>query len=653
MKKLFLTLALVLMLVVTFVACGDTSGNNTDDAVEGPSYDGYTSDQSAGSVGLAYVINADGATCTIAHIGTCTDNEIVVPSTVDGKKVVSIGFSAFYNCTGLTSITIPSSVVQVGNEAFSGCTGLKTVTFAEDSQLVAIGYAAFYNCTGLMSIVIPDNVTNIGPAAFLNATKLESITVPDSVKVGAAAFVGTKYYDDESNWENGVLYIGKHLIAAKQTISGAYTVKEGTLTIGAGAFGGCALLESITMPDSLINIGNGFDGVIVSLDTAQFSQTNVFSGCTGLVGVYISNLATWCEINFGCKEDNPLYHAKKLYLNDTLVTGELVIPDGVTSIEDYAFYGYEELTSVTIPDSVTSIGASAFSDCTGLTSIAIPDSVTSIGSYAFSGCTGLTSIIIPDSITSIGDDPFGGCTNLVFNRYDFALYLGNSANPHIYLYKAIDEWVPSCTIHPDTKYIDADAFYGCTDLMEVHISDLAAWCQIKFGGVDANPLSRAEKLYINGTLVTGALIIPDGVTSIEDYAFYNYEELTSITIPDSVTSIGDSAFADCTSLTSIIIPDSVTSIGYAAFRNCDGLTSITIPDSVTSIKSGAYSSCASLTTIFFDGTTQQWESMRKRANRADDGVIILDMEFIDNTITVYCTDGNVVIEQNLGVIYVN
>ena len=189
-------------------------------------------------------------------------------------------------------------------------------------------------------------------------------------------------------------------------------------------------------------------------------------------------------------------------------------------------------------------------DCsTSVTSVTIPSvikgyPVTSIGSSAFDDCTGLTSVTIPDSVTSIGNS----------------------------------------------------AFAGCTGLTSVYITDLANWCQISFGNAYANPLYYAENLYINNVLATD-ITIPDSVTSIGDYAFYNCTGLTSVTIGESVTSIGNSAFRNCTSLTSITIPNSVTSIGEYAFYGCTGLTSVTIPDSVTSIGSCAFCNCTSLTSV--------------------------------------------------------
>ena len=257
-------------------------------------------------------------------------------------------------------------------------------------------------------------------------------------------------------------------------------------------------------------------------------------------------------------------------------SGSVVIPEkftyegveySVTSIGERAFSGCSALTSVTIPNSVTSIGSYAFDGCTGLTSVAIPNSVTSIGNQAFHFCTGLTSVTIPNSVTTIREYAFSGCSGLT-----------------------------SLTIPNSVTSIGRYAFEGCRGLTSVHITDLSSWCKISFGGESSNPLYLAHHLYLNGEEIKD-LVIPNSVTSIGDYAFWECSGLTSVTIPNSVTSIGEGTFAYCKGLTSVTIPNSVTSIGYGAFQNCTGLTSIIIPNSVTSIGGQAFMGCSSLASV--------------------------------------------------------
>ena len=311
-------------------------------------------------------------------------------------------------------------------------------------------------------------------------------------------------------------------------------------SIGEYAFGYCSSLTSITIPNSVTSIGEK-----AFYDCSKFS-------------VHITDIAAWCKIKFIDFYSNPLYYAKHLFMDGKEIT-DLVIPNGVTSIEDYAFNQCSGLTSVTIPNSVTSIGYGAFSGCSGLTSVTIPNSVTSIGEYAFSGCSGLTSIEIPNSVTSIENLAFGNCSGLT-----------------------------SITIPNSVTNIGNDAFGGCSGLTKVTLNSNA---------IASKSYSYRSKLVDIFGVQVKVYVLGDNVTSIGNYAFGNCSALTSITIPNSVTSIGGRAFDCCTGLTSVTIPNSVTSIGSYAFQGCSGLTSITIPNNVTSIGSGAFDGVDLLTVV--------------------------------------------------------
>lgn len=211
------------------------------------------------------------------------------------------------------------------------------------------------NCTSLTSITIPSTVTRIDANAFYGCKNLTSITISDSANgIHAQAFDNTGYYNNTANWSDNVLYIGNHVIQAKTSISYDCTIKSGTRAIAEKAFYNCSKMKNIILPDSITYMG-----------------TDAFYGCSGLDNLYISDVAAWCNINFVNKFSNPSYYAQNLLLNGSIVK-ELVIPDTVTSIKEYAFIQSSGLTSVVVPDSVTSIGRGAFRGCNKLESISLP-----------------------------------------------------------------------------------------------------------------------------------------------------------------------------------------------------------------------------------------------------------------------------------------
>ena len=268
----------------------------------------------------------------------------------------------------------------------------------------------------------------------------------------------------------------------------------------------------------------------------------------------------------------------------------VIIEDGVTSIGDAAFY------------------SESYYKSSRLISVAIPSSVTSIGANAFSGCFGLTSIIIPDNVTRIWKDAFLYVPNVEYsgtatgapwgaqsvNGYieEYLVYADNSKAKLL----ACSGIATEVTIPNSVTSIKEGAFYGCSGLKSVYISDLTAWCNINFSYYSSNPLLYNANLYLNNELVTN-LVIPNNIISIENYTFYGCINLTSVTIPNNVTSIGNSAFSKCSSLTSVTIPESVTSIGSSAFQGCSSLNSVTISNSVTNIGDCAFQGCTGLSKV--------------------------------------------------------
>ncbi|MGN0569234.1 MAG: leucine-rich repeat domain-containing protein [Candidatus Fimenecus sp.] len=306
--------------------------------------------------------------------------------------VTSISGYSFPECASIESITIPDSVTSIGELAFAACPSLKSV--AMGGGLKTIGEYAFAWCKALTSVKIPYGVTTIDDSAFDSCTSLESITFPDSVtSIGQNAIWGTAYYNDETNWENNVLYVDNHLIQAKYAISGDYVIKDGVITIAYSAFSNCESLESVTIPESAVTVGK-----------------LGFYKCTSLKNITIpDSVTTVDERAFG--------YCTSLE--------KAVIGAGVSYIGEGAFRSCKSLKSIEVSDknsSFTSVDGVLFNkDKTELiqypagspnTTYTIPDSVTTIGYRAFDFSESLESIVISDSLTYIGENAFKNCTAL-------------------------------------------------------------------------------------------------------------------------------------------------------------------------------------------------------------------------------------------------
>ena len=404
--------------------------------------------------GIYYDIS--GTTATVTSGYSCS-GDIVIPESITYNaskySVTSIGDWAFYECSGLTSITIPNSVTSIGERAFSSCSGLTSITIS--NSVTSIGEYAFCLCTGLTSITIPNSVTSIGNGAFTSCTGLTSITIPNSVtSIGSSAFDGCSGLTSVTI-PNSVTSIGRGAFSGCSGITqaiivndmfvylptgyeGHYSIPENISSIIARAFGECSGLTSVTIPNSVTSIGE-----------------DAFYKCSGLTSVTIPNSVT--SIAGGA-----FWSCSGL----TSVT----IPNSVTSIGEYAFWRCSSLTSVTIPNSVTSIAKGAFSSCYGLTSVTIPNSVTSIGEYAFSHCSSLTSVTIPNSVTSIGRDAFNECNSIKKLYYDCTvnpnidsnvlkeLYIGDNTST-VYDFFS-DKNLSKIVLGKNVTHIRAQAFYN-------------------------------------------------------------------------------------------------------------------------------------------------------------------------------------------------
>ncbi len=298
------------------------------------------------------------------------------------------------------------------------------------------------------------------------------------------------------------------------------------------------------------------------------------------------------------------------------------IPSSVTTMGMQAFMNCRSLTSIEIPSSVTSIWESVFENCSGLTSVTMPDSVSGIGKRGFYGCRSLTSIEIPSSVTSIGESVFENCSNLT------SITIPNGVKKIGMMAFKSCSGLQNVTMSENLASISSSAFMYCSSLKEIQIpSTLTSISANTFNGCSSltsieipSSVTSIQSTAFKGCSSLTKIEIPSSVTSIGTYAFENCSSLTEIVIsenvtsletnvfngcsnlskiviPENVTRIGEYAFGGCRSLTEIVIPENVTSLGRYAFYGCSSLTEVTIPQKVTSINQSVFAGCSGLTSI--------------------------------------------------------
>lgn len=369
----------------------------------------------------------------------------------------------------------------------------KIIDVIMDDGVTTIGKLAFYACNNLTSVTIPNSVTNIGESSFQECGNLKSVSIPNGVTV-------IKYHT--------FYHCGK---LTTVIFPNSVTCLEDYV------FSGCSSLTEITFPTSLTCIGH-----------------LAFAGCSGLTELTIPNSVT--DIGEGAFQ----------YCSNLV---SVTLPNSITSINKATFYKCTSLTSIIIPNSVTSIGHGVFEECTSLTSITIPESVTSLSSQVFARCTGLTSVTMGNGVTELQTSLFSGCSSLSsFTIPDKVTFISDHA---FYGCKSLT----SITIPKSLTNIGNSVFEDCYGLNAVYISDLEAWCKIKFYCSKynhySNPLIYAKHLFLNN------------------------EEITDLVIPENVSVLGEGTFIKCAGLTSVTIPSTVTSIGDFVFAYCDNIRNVT------------------------------------------------------------------------------
>jgi hypothetical protein len=485
--------------------------------------------------------------------------DLIIPSTIDGIKVIGIGSNSFINggvnYSEITSVTIPEGVTYIGNSAFSGCQNLSSINIPVTMK--SIGDGAFNNCTNLKEINIPKNLTSIGSYVFEGCLSLTSIEV---------AVDNLKYASLE-----GVLYnkTGNTLLTCPGGLA-SIAIPVGVISIAPYAFNNCTNLTNVSLPEGFVNIGDyAFSGCTYLMhinipESVSKIGTYAFMNCSSLMSISIPKSAT----NIG---DYVFYNCTNLM--------DVSLAEGIEKIPIGTFSNCNSLTNILLPQSLTSIGDSAFSDCSSLSSIIIPEKVISIGSGSFQTCSSLSSISLTDGLTRIGAGAFRNCiglTNITIpntvviigdNVFDSCLRLKNLIIPEGVLnigYYAFQNCtdLKSISIPKSVQFIDGiSSFTGCESLTSITI----AAGNSNYTSSGGLLLSKDGTTLIRCPEGVTTANIPTGVTSIGDYAFRNCKNLTSVNIPETVTSIGGYAFENCVLLVKVVIPESVIKIDYANY----------------------------------------------------------------------------------------
>ena len=546
MKPRVIIIILTFIFLLLFSSCTAESGKDNPDAHSHVWVDGVCNICGYDSIegNLQYALSGDGSYYTVRGIGTFTGDTLIIRGEYNGKPVTKIESKAFLNCNDIIEVVINERIIEIGSQAFENCSKLSSINLPE--SLTTIDDNAFYNCSMLENVELPSNIFSIGYSAFgsCNNLKYNYVGIDPDYPQDGNLYLGNKknpylvlMYNIYSETITYAKKISVHndtkVIAASALNNMLYATEiqlpNNLVNIGKGAFNSCSAIQEIKIPDSTIQIEDSAFYNCKQLSTLYLGEgisymgksniyNSLFEGCNSLCNIHIPSIKDWLEIEFANEQSNPLnssntYNRVSLFIDNVEVTN-VKVPESITKINNYAFYGYKQLKNVSMHDNVTKIG-----------------------DRAFYSCTSLENITLSPNLIDLGTELFNECSNLTYSIYDNGCYLGSIDNPYLILVKSKSKEITSCKINEKTKII-MEAFSSCINLESLIIPDSVVniyW----------------EKCF-EGCNGLKSVTIGNGILSIDDYAFENCDKLQSVTIPMSVKAIGKNAFAYCFNLESII-----------------------------------------------------------------------------------------------------
>ena len=520
---------------------------------------------------LAYRLNSD----YTAYVYDAGDSILAanIPEkiTYENKDytVTSIGEDAFYGCSSLSSVVIPSSVTSIGIEAFKGCSSLLAYRLNSD-------YTAYVYDAGdsILAANIPEKityenkdytVTSIGKDAFYGCSSLHSVTIGGGVQsIAETAFVEYAYNYSTYVQPEKVIWLGNTPPEGYENVKGKYNYVSNDSFTGLSNTKVYPFLSSMFEKDGIKYVPTPSERTCYAIDCVYDSTA---------ANINIGKNVNYKGVELAVKDIRPYTCYDNKYIKTVKI-------DYGGAIGNYAFIGCNSIASADI--AATKIGDNAFTGCSKLEDAVLGESLKSIGDNAFSG-TSLKGIIIPDSVTGIGGRCFSGCASLTYAK----IGAGVSVIPNRAFYSC--KSLPEITIPKTVDSIGNDVFYGCISLADVTIADRET--ELKLGSNGSSPMFSScplKSVYIGGNITYGT-------TANDGYSpFYRNTSLETVRITDKETEISENEFYGCTSLKSVSMGDGIDTIGKYAFSGCSALESFSFGTGLKSIGDEAFSDCTGM-----------------------------------------------------------